>query len=245
MENKKAIIITDALYFIQKARVAAQIRETHLEKQGKKCDLTKEVIEKTMDLEKWLESKLADIVQAHPAYLWFSRIKGIGNINIGKVISLIDIEVANQISKLWRYAGFGCDADGKAERRKKGEKVHYNQILKSMCWRLGKSLIKAKGKYYDFYLKQKARLKEREESYGKQIISSAKLPEKNGKHIETDEFFGLGHIDMMAMRKMIKLFLSHLWLVWRETEGLKITKPYSQAIQGHSDFIDPWEMIEK
>lgn len=113
-----------------------------------------------------------------------------------------------------------------------------------MCWRLGKSLIRAKGKYYEFYKNEKERLLKREKEKGRKIVPSNKLPVKKGKHIETNKYIGLGHIDMMAMRKMIKLFLSHLWLEWRKAEGLPITNPYVQDIKGHSNLIHPEEMIE-
>lgn len=242
--SDKSIFIANALDFIQKARVSAQVRLTHLEKQKKKCEITYEAYTKIQFLEEWLNSILADIVKSHPAYSWFSKVKGIGNVNIGKVIGQIDIQKASQISKLWRFAGFGVNSDGRGERPTKGEKLHFNKTLKSMCWRLGKSLIRAKGKYYEFYLAEKKRLIEREQKNGRNIVPSNKLPKVEGKHMENDEFFGLGHIDMMAMRKMIKLFLSHLWLKWREAEGLEITMPYAHSIQGHSNFIPPDEFIE-
>jgi hypothetical protein len=38
----------------------------------------------------------------------------------------------------WRFAGFGV-ADGKAERPRKGEKLHYNRRLKVACWKIGSS----------------------------------------------------------------------------------------------------------
>jgi len=241
--SDKLSIIVDMIGYIQKARVSAQVRQSHLVKQNKKCDVTERLLERADEFETWLEDELAIQVKAHPAYSWFSQIKGIGNVNIGKVLGPIDIEKATQISKLWRFAGFGVN-EGKGERRIKGEKLHYNSSLKSMCWRLGKSLIRAKGKYYEFYLAEKKRIGEREEQTGRKIVASASLPKEKGKHIENDEFVGLGHVDMMAMRKMIKLFLAHLWLKWREAEGLPITEPYSMGIQGHSDFISPDEMIE-
>lgn len=243
MNNNKALILANALYFIQKARVSAQVRKSHLSKSQKKCELTEQILLRTNELEDWLNAELRDQVKNHPAYFWFSKIKGIGNVNIGKVISLIDIEKASMISKLWRFAGFGCNGDGSAEKAKKGEKLHYNKILKSMCWRLAKGLIRARGAYYDFYIEQKNRITERLISEGHKIIPSNNLPKEKGKHVEKDAYFGLGHVDMMAMRKMIKLFLSHLWLKWREAEGLEISKPYVHAIKGHSDFRSPDEFI--
>lgn len=244
MINEQAYFAATTLQFIQKARVAAQVRETHLEKNGKKCELTKEAIKKAATFEEWLNEKIGDYVKAHPAYDWFSKVKGVGDLNIGKVLSLIDIERASMVSKLWRYAGFSVD-QGSAERQQKGKKLHYNKMLKSMCWRLGKSLIRAKGEYYKFYLEQKKAYEKRFKEEGREIISATNLPkDEKGRKSETDEFFALGHLDMMAMRKMIKLFLSHLWMKWREAEGLYVTKPYVHAIKGHADYRPPEDFIE-
>lgn len=241
---EKFEFLVKILEFIQKLRVSAQVRITHLKKQKKKCELTEETLSRLLFFEDWLEKELKEIVKNHPAYYWFKEVKGIGEINIGKVLGYIDIHKASKISKLWRYAGFSVNEDGRTERAKKGEKLHFNKSLKSMCWRLAKSLIRAKGKYYDFYIEQKKRLKEREEKEGKRIVPSKELPKKDGKHIENDEFFALGHIDMMAARKMTKLFLSHLWLVWREAEGLEITEPYVEAIKGHTNITKPEDFLE-
>ena len=243
--NEDLLFLGKTLEAIQRMRVAAQVRITHLAKNKKKCKLTELVRDQEEILEEMLNGELRSRMLEHPAHEWFYSVKGIGLINIGKVISFIDIEEATNISKLWRYAGFACDESGQAERRRKGEKPHFNGQLKSLCWRLGKSLIRAKGKYYDFYLKEKKRIGKREAAKGREVIPSAKLPKEKGKHVETDEFFALGHVDMMAMRKMIKLFLSHLWLVWREADGLAVTKPYIHEIAGHSNYIDPYDMIEE
>jgi len=54
-----------------------------------------------------------------------------------------------------------------------------------------------------------------------------------------------GHIHNMALRKMIKLFLVCLWVVWREEEGLSVTKPYAIDRLGHNSYIGPWEMVDR
>lgn len=47
-----------------------------------------------------------------------------------------------------------------------------------------------------------------------------------------------------ALRKVEKLFLAHLWLVWREAEGLPVGDPYAHAILGHeTEPISPWDMV--
>jgi len=237
-------LVVDSLDYIQKARVAAQVRQSHLAKKERTDTLTNLVLDKLAEVEEWLNDLLEGEVKKNPAHSWFSKIKGIGPVNIGKVIGHIDIEKAVHVSNLWRYAGFGVNSDGKAERITKGEKLHYNKTLKSMCWRLAKSLIRAKGAYYDFYKNQKMTLTKRLENQGIKIIESNKLPLEKGKRVEKDGYYGLGHVDMQAMRKMIKLFLQHLWIVWREAEGLPTNKPYAHEKMGHQGYIDPSEMIE-
>lgn len=247
-ERKKKIddallVLTKTLYFVQNERVAAQVRILHLAKKKKKCELTNQILERELAFETWLNMELKTRIQKHPAYSWFSQVKGVGDLNIGKLIGYIDIEKATTISKLWRYAGFGLNSDGKAEFRKKGEKLHYNKTLKSMCWRLAKSLIRAKGPYYKYYREKKKKIQERLTRQGFEIIPSKELPTEKGKHIEKDGFFGLGHVDMMAQRKMVKLFLSHLWLKWRTALDLPVSLPYAHGILGHEQYEDPDNFI--
>lgn len=65
----------------------------------------------------------------------------------------------------------------------------------------------------------------------------ATLKRKGIKEIRV-EMTGL-HVDKRAKRRVVKLFLSHLWHVWREMEGLPVTKPYPIDVLGHSRFIKP------
>ena len=60
MINEQAYFAATTLQFIQKARVAAQVRETHLEKNGKSCDLTKQVVERAGEFEEWLNEEIED-----------------------------------------------------------------------------------------------------------------------------------------------------------------------------------------
>ena len=116
-----------------------------------------------------------------------------------------------------------------------------------MLFRLAGSLLKARGKYAQFYDRHKAKLISQYRDKGIRIVPTLELPTRDGKIFEPVGTIASGHVHMQAMRKMIKLILSHLWLVWREAEGLPITKPYAYDILGHTehDYIGPWEMVEK
>jgi len=49
-----------------------------------------------------------------------------------------------------------------------------------------------------------------------------------------------GHIKNMAWRIPGKIFLQHLWHVWRVLEGLPIRLPYVQEKLGHKNIIEPF-----
>jgi hypothetical protein len=140
---------------------------------------------------------------------------------------MIDIKRANHVSSLWRYAGFSPN-----EKRVKGEILHFNMDLKTHCWKIAGNLLKAKGKYYELYLQYKAQYVERFQKEGRKIIKAVKRKEREGEISE-------GHIHNMAQRKMIKVFLQHVWITWREAEGLETNKPYAIDILHHVDYIPP------
>lgn len=238
MEERNTLgILVDTGLSIEKTRVRLQIRQSHLKLQKRKDPTVDALLEDVASLEKSIDKKVTVLLKEHPAYVWFSQIKGIGNENIGKVVGLVDIEKAYTISSLWKFAGYSVE-NGKAPKKEKGVKLEYNAQLRTMCWRLASSLLRSKGSYYKYYLSQKERYQQRFINEGYSIVKAAQI-KKKGKYISE------GHIHNMALRKMIKLFLSHLWLVWREEVGLTVTNPYVIDNLKHDSFIKPYEMVDK
>lgn len=180
--------------------------------------------------------------QAGPIWDWLVGIKGIGDHTAAKLIALIDYPGPTEhepdnfatISQLWRFSGWAV-IDGQAERNKKGEKSHFNGRLKSECYLVGQSFIKQQTPVYvDIYYAEKARL--RREHPEPEPAPDSPWPEKY-----TDS-----HLHRMARRKMVKIFLSHLWLKWREFEGLPVTEPYIIAHdEKHEHMIEPPETVER
>jgi hypothetical protein len=260
--------LVDASIAIEKLRVAAQVRQSHLRKQRKADPETEDLCLKLTELEDYINGRVAELIENHPAYPWFSLVKGVGKENIAKVIGLIDIHKAPTISSLWMFAGLAPDG-GKAMKRVKGQKLQYNSQLRSMVWRLANSLRIARGGFYDYYIKEKDNYTERFTGQGYKILptpsgvyaclncgaSWAKKrditpccadPEIGKKtREEPTGVVWLGHLDAMALRKMSKLFLACLWLVWREAENLPIRDPYAIGRQGHTSLISPWEMVDR
>ena len=261
--------MVDAAVAVEKLRVASEVRQSHLARQGKQDPETDELHRRLKDLEEFVDSRVADLIQSHPAYPWFSRVKGVGGENIAKVVAPVDIERAKTISALWKFAGFAVE-DGSAPRRVKGAgKLSYNSQLRSMCWRLASSLKRVKGKFYEYYIQEKEKYSERFLSQGLKILTTpsgrwvcsncgaswakqrdigpccdSPSIEKKLRQ-EPPGVIWVGHLDAMAVRKMVKLFLACLWLVWREAEGLPTRSPYAIEKQGHSTLISPWGMVDR
>lgn len=103
---------------------------------------------------------------------------------------------------------------------------------------VGESVTKKNAFYCRFYDQCKAEEIEKCERKGLQIVPSAELPTRNGKKYEPPGVISTGHVDNRAKRKVAKVFLTHLWLVWREMEGLPVNPPYS-AKMGHKVIPPP------
>lgn len=134
-----------------------------------------------------------------PVWGWVTSIKGLGaGGEAAKLLAQIDdIKKFETVSKLWRFAGYAV-FDGKAEKAKAGEGMHYNRNLKAICYVIAVQFIKQQTPHYtDIYYAEKKRQRELH-------------PEPvNGKYTD-------GHIHYMAIRKMIKQFLCELWEQWNE-----------------------------
>ena len=167
-----------------------------------------------------------------PVFDWATSIKGIADWLAVKLLAPIDdIERFDSISKLWRFCGLAC-IDGQAEPR---DSEHYVRKLKATF--LGPRGVSDQFNrhetypYRDIYLSYKAR---KREQYPEPVCTGcgALSPSKNGngksKCCGAKVDYTDAHLDNMAKRKSAKEFVKHLWLVWRQSEGLPITEPHSQ-----------------
>lgn len=163
-----------------------------------------------------------------PVWTWLTGIKGLkeGGLAAQLIAHIDDIEKFTTVSKLWRFAGHAV-IDGQAERKKQGEKAHYNARLKSVIWQIVKSFVMMQTPgYVDVYYAEKERLRR---LYPEPV-------ETNGESAWPKKYTD-AHIDRMAYRKVGKIFLQHLWVLWRESEGLPVSDPYVQALMGHTNII--------
>ncbi len=128
--------------------------------------------------------------------------------------------------------------NGRAERFVHGvpreKNARYNPRLKTLCWKIGNQMIMANSPYRKIF--DEARKKYQEKWRSPEDCGSP-VCKKKGQHTE-------GHNVSAAKRKMVKIFLSHLWQKWREMEGLPIESPYIVGRDGHSHVYTPEEFVE-
>ncbi len=218
--------LSDARKQLQKLRIAEHNRVWHLEA-GRDTDtrtsmalkVHRENLEMLEQLEGEYEKRMRRVVryllEDEPVMRRLLSVKGVGEVYAGELLARIDIERADTISALWRFCGYAV-VDGVAERPKRGEKLHYCARLKTTCYVILTSFLKCKeSPYKDYYYAQRARYEASRPDWSK------------------------GRVHMAAARKTIKLFLAHLWLVWRRELGLPVRDPYAIANLGHSTVLPP------
>ena len=171
-----------------------------------------------------------------PVWDWLISIKGIGEYSAAKLLARIDdIGKFDTISKLWRFSGLAV-IDGKAEKK---DSQHYNRRLKAQM--VGEQGIADQfvrhhtSPYRDEYGSYKARQRRKyPDVMCRQCGCKWDDCESKKSH---KRMYNNGHLDIRAKRKIAKLFLSHLWLKWRELDGLPVSAPYVEAIMGHTNII--------
>ncbi len=168
----------------------------------------------------------------HPFITSAFKIKGLGPITIAYIVTYIDIEKARYASSLWSYCGYDKASH---ERYEKGVSGGGNETLRTVLYTMADSMIKTRSAYRDIYDREKAKL-----SASKKITKSRNT---QGKLIECAWMDTKPcHRHGAAMRKMIKVFLSHVWHVWRTVDGLPTNLLYVEEVLGHKNIIRAEEL---
>ena len=239
---------------IQKTRVAMGLRIGAIERGADNSDAETEVFlgrwhERFQGLEDEVDAELREVAKTFPIVEAAVNVKGCGLINVAKVVAL-NGSVANQDtpSKLWRFAGLGMgqyyiNGDGKIVAPVKGRVydkeakawrvvfpeqppdthveyrpdvalsgygLPFNRRLKTACLQVAESFMRADSPYRAVYDDAK-------EKYERDRPDWPPLRRHRA-----------------ALRKMIKVWLVHLWETWRELEGLPTRPAYVLEQMGHT-----------
>lgn len=215
------------------------------------------------ELARSLEKQLA----THPAWPWLRRIPAIAPTVLGRLVARLDVSRAETPSSFWAYCGLAtvpgvehrCSACGlqgtypegqridrghhlpggteacpgrlrpvadpdprvrvAQPRSRPGERAAYDAEAKRICYLIGTSLACDGGEYQRLFQRERSRL-------------DGARPEwpPSRKHLA-------------ALRRVEKLFLAQLWIVWRQALDLPITRPHANAQEEHDGWIDPWKMV--
>ena len=214
--------------------------------------------------ERRLRAAMATALAAHPAWPWLQAVRGIGPTLSARLLSRLDIKRAPFPSSFWSYCGLGtvpavqywcpvcgktrivaesaripwrhlsgpdaAECSGRLLRRPqpglrvappgplRGERPSFDRMARRTCYQAGVSLLRARGTYADFYHRHRAAIE------------------------QSDRAWTPAHCHMAGLRKMVKLFLSHLWIVWAGDTQVATPRPYAQHVLGRAGIIDPWSM---
>lgn len=233
-------IKTQAYYDLQQIRIQTNNRIKALVRDKRANELEAESLHHwTSDIIETAELRtkadVKDLLEGTAIWEDFLKtVTGIGPCLAGSLYASIeDIARFANVSKLWKYAGQDVK-DGSAPRRKKGEKITWDPFLRMTIYKITDSFVKQNPEKC-IYRKEYDKKKEYYRELHPEPIDTGK---KNKKGQPIYNYTDM-HIHNMAKRKAGKLFLEHLWVRWRELEGLSITRPWVIEYGGHGGYIEP------
>lgn len=249
LSDEEARFLVDAYYIIQEDRKRSGNQARSMEKEPHA--LLAWFFDQNKIMETQVKAALDRYSSSKPIGQWMKSQFGIGPVIAAGLLAHIDIEKAPTAGHIWAFAGL--DPNRKWE---KGQKRPHNASLKTLCWKIGQSFMKFSNDEECFYGHHYRRAKEayvfKNDTGGFTERAAELLP----KYRKTTEAYGHlsagklppAHIDAMARRKAVKLFLSHMHEVWYQ---LHYNKPppgcFATAILKHAHYIPPpsWPMVNE
>jgi len=211
-----------------------------------------------------LTAEMAALMRnAQPIAVAAVHVLGVGPTTIARILSEIDIRRARSRSALHKLAGFAPgfdkmakgDLDEESGRRKRGEKRPYNARLRTHCRIQAESFIKSgvsvvkKSEWPGLEPEERTELWNslswveryrvaRRHASGLYVID---YQERRAYTFDNRPDWTEDRRNSDALRITAKLFLSHLWEVWRGLDGLETPPPYPMTPMGggHSGYISP------
>lgn len=241
MSDDEARFLVDAYYIIQedRKRTANQVRSMGDEPHR----VLLWFYEQNRTLENQIKRALDRYAESKPIGQWMKSLFSVGPCIAAGMMAHIDITKARTAGDIYRFAGY--DPTSKWE---KGQKRPHNADLKRLCWNAGQVFKRFSNDprcfYGQHYRKRKEYEIRRNDSGGNIKRAAELLPRFNPKteaygHLKTGKL-PPAHLDAMARRWAVKLFLSHIQEIWWELEYHE--KPpacFAIAHLGHVDYIPP------
>ena len=238
----EARFLVDAYYAMQEQRKRSANQVRALGENAEPHDVLKWFTGQNETLELQVKRALTKYAESHPIGMRMMSVVGIGPVITAGLLAHIDITQAPTAGHIWRFAGLDPTLNWG-----KGEKRPWNAALKTLCWKIGESFVKNKGRegcfYGQLYDQRKAYEAEINAAGGYADQAAAILkarPTHKQKAIYAEGHLPDGHLHARAKRYVVKLFLSHLHEVWyRHEYGQAPPAPYAMVFAGHAHKIEP------
>jgi len=194
-------------------------------------------------LEREIRTYIEKQLQGIPIWEEFlNKIKGMGAILAGGLISRLDPYRADHPSSFWKFCGLHVE-EGKAVKRETGQKLDFDPRLRTLAWKVGGSFIRFKTPPYIFKYNERKKYENEKlnnpvenprncPDYQKCITKLIKKAKRTGREPKSPPC--KRHIDLRARRYMVKKFLADLWVRWRQIEGLPTGEPYIHRKKSHT-----------
>jgi hypothetical protein len=244
LTEKQARYLVDTYYMIQKGRVRSNNQVSSMEDE-EPSEVVAYFADQSEVLENQIKSVLDTYSQSSPVGVWLRSNYGIGPVIAAGLMAHIDIKEAETAGHIWSYAGY--DPTTKWE---KGEKRPWNTSLKTVCWKAGQSFMKFHNEeecYYGKVYKDRKDYEVKRNEAGLNAARAKDILSKKNFDKKTDAYKAYikgklppAHVDAQARRYAVKLFLSHLQLVWTFIATKKLpAKPYAIGQMDHTHFDPP------
>jgi len=171
------------------------------------------LLEYSQKLEEIYDSFTQSVAKEDPLIKQLTAVRGVSHTSASKILAYVDIQKAATVSKLWRFCGYAV-INGQAEKPQKGEKRHYSSRMKKYLYQIASQFLRNRARYALIY-----------------YVARYRYERERPDWTPMRRHFG-------AIRKMVKVYLCHLWEVWREAEGLPVRPLYAHERMGHSFIYD-------
>lgn len=241
LSKEEVRYIVDYYYMVQENRKRSGNQIAAFSKTAEPHELFRYLNDQTVTLENQIKRAMDFWTDSHPvAKALKDKVYGVGPVIAAGLVAHIDIHKARTAGAIWRFAGLDPTS-----KWNKGEKRPWNASLKTLCWKVGQSFMKfsnhEKCFYGKLYRKEKEFLVSKNLAGGFRDLAaeSAKKQFRNKEVLEKyrNGFLPDGHVDAMARRWAVKLFLSNLHELWCKVEGIQCPQPYVMAHLGHVHHI--------
>jgi hypothetical protein len=261
ISDAEARFLVDAYYTMQDGRIRAAGQVRSIEKNPidtgevneagepikaiEPHDVLSWLADQNWVLETQVKRALSKYVDGHVVGSWLTSVHGIGPVISAGLLAHIDINKADTVGAIWRFAGLDPTVEWLPKTKRP-----WNAGLKVLCWKAGESFVKFSKSpecYYGQLWRTRKDLYISRNDAGMYAERAAKILTKKNYGKDTDAYaaYSVGklppaHIHAMARRYAVKLFLAHLHhIMYVRILEKEPPLPYPIAMLGHVHYIPP------